>query len=183
MSETGTGAPSPFVNPREFDTELAAVWFAANYYYEASFKRIREYAGIVFKKPNGKHGLTIRRDGRFDRIEIRFEDVPPGCDTRAVWHTHLPHSRLVEDKMFKFFLMFAEALEHKYFNGGLENFSGASGGDRGDIPLAEAATRAFKHPVSIYLITATLIKRYTPGLKTPEKEWRKEPPGRMKQIW
>jgi hypothetical protein len=40
------------INSERFETQLATVWFAANYYYEASYRHGREYIGVVFHVPN-----------------------------------------------------------------------------------------------------------------------------------
>ena len=178
MSDSTTN--SRFVNPHEFNTELHAVWYAANYYYQASFNRRAEYSGIVFKKPNGKYGITIRRDGKFHQSKIHMEDVPDGVDPRAIWHTHLPYTRLTDHDGMKILGLLAESVSG-LLGASFEDFSSA---DRG---LAERGTKAalkqLGHRFSIYLVTATLIKRYTPGAKTPEKEWPKAPPSKMKTIW
>ena len=80
------------ISSERFDTELAAVWYAANYYYETSYRRDREYIGVVFRDENWKFGLTVRGDGSHSESKIRIGDVPLGTIPTAVWHTHLPAS-------------------------------------------------------------------------------------------
>src|SRR5215212_10175514 len=81
------------VNDHEENTELAAVWYAANYYYEASLENQREYGGAVFRRPTGRYSVTIRK-GDFERLNFKnvTQDVPAGCETVALWHTHLPET-------------------------------------------------------------------------------------------
>src|SRR5262249_28751835 len=67
------------VNSERFSTELAAVWYAANYYYQSSYKRGREYIGSVFRQADGKYGVTVRSDGGFAQSTIRIGDVPRGA--------------------------------------------------------------------------------------------------------
>jgi len=38
------------VTPERFDTELAAVWSAANFYNKASYQHLAEYIGVVFRE-------------------------------------------------------------------------------------------------------------------------------------
>lgn len=173
-------ASSPFINPREFDTELQAVWFAANYYYEASFRRRKEYSGVVFQKPNGKFSLTIRRDGQFHQSKVRIDDAPADGDLRAIWHTHIPYTQLSNNDDIKIIALALESIED-LLGGGFENFSTAD--KRMAEDLTQQSLKIVRRRFPIYLITASVIKRYTPGAKTPEKTWSKEPPGKMKKIW
>jgi hypothetical protein len=164
----------PHVNPREFKTELEAVWFAANYYFAASFKARSEFGGVVFRKPNGKFGITIRTDGVIDHIDPRLEDVPGDCETMALWHTHLPIPRLRRPLKDQATARTVERID-TLIGTGQNNFSGD------DKALADAATEAMKKitgdknaVVPAYLVTDKLIKRYTPDVG--EESWDKEPP-------
>ena len=158
------------VNSERFDTELAAVWYAANYYYEVSERSGREYIGVVFRDGSNKFGITVRGDGGFTSSTVRIGDVPTGTVPTAVWHTHpaVPSTASLGSKIV-LGLLGVGLLD--------DDFSSA------DIALADRATvasrRLFGHPISIYLATATVIKRYRPGLANPEKTWGKEPPARM----
>lgn len=161
------------VNSERFPTELAAVWYASNYYYETSVRRAREYIGVVFRERDGRFGLTVRGDGGFSTSRIRIGDIPKETLPTAVWHIHPPATALGRN--------FWEQLVVRIVtldDWGQEEFSSA------DRRLAERATavalKEFGHPISIYLATATLIRRYRPGTKQAEKEWTKEPPGRMR---
>jgi hypothetical protein len=165
--------------PGEFETELATVWFCANYYYQASYKARREYCGVVFKQPSGKFGSTIRRDGNFSESRIRTTDVPlrGGNDIVAAWHTHLPYTALgqkVEGKLGGDILeIISAALGASY-----EDFSSA------DKRLAQTADQKakeiFGHGFAFYLVTATLIRRYAPSRSPDYKAWPKDPPSKMR---
>ena len=61
--------------------------------------------------------------------------------------------------------------------GGVYNLSDA------DKEVAKELTRRAGRPIAVYLCTATLIKRYKPGMREPEKEWTKDPPSRMKKYF
>lgn len=169
------------VNPHEAPTELAAAWYAANYYYKASFLKRKEYAGWIFKKPNGKFGLTVRVGSGFDRAAAIVEDVPQdrGGVPTAIWHTHLPYDALAEEDIAK---IFARALDELggVFGVGWEDFSAQ------DIKLSRAWTevglKKLGRKISIYLVTATLIKRFTPGASPQIKSWPKDPPGHFKAF-
>jgi len=50
-----------------------------------------------------------------------------------------------------------------------------------DTGLAKDATRITHRKISFYLITADMIKRYTPGEQ--DKMWRKAVPSKMVGIW
>ena len=106
------------VNSERFDTELAAVWYAANYYYEASCRRQREYTGVVFSEGQ-KFGTTVRSDGTKSHA-YPTADVPSGTFPVAIWHTHLPASMSSEypglNSLYKLLLkeVFGETLEHMF---------------------------------------------------------------------
>lgn len=70
------------VNPHQASSELAAVWYAANYCYKVSFTRRVEYVGWVFQRPNGTFGVTVRSG--FWKTSI------PVISTSIVlrWHQH-----------------------------------------------------------------------------------------------
>lgn len=173
----------------EWDTELAAVWYAANQYYGVSKRKSIEYGGIVFLKTNGKYGLTVRNgyiDGqgkfqsnRFDASMIRFADTPNGCRPIAVWHTHLPETlragSLVGSLLELFGAMMGaidERLGMSY-----QHFSDA---DRGIAERAsKASVKSGGSQIPIYLVTATLIKRYSPMSPEPVKQWPKAAPAHM----
>jgi hypothetical protein len=160
------------INSERFDTELAAVWYAANYYYEASFRRGGEYIGVVFRDADGRYGLTVRSDGGFSGAKVRVFDVPHGTVPTAVWHTHVPYTSGKADPLERVFLLLMTT-----FDLGWDEFSG------GDRMLAENATqisrRAWGHSIAIYLVTASLIRRYRPGARIPEKSWPKAMPSGM----
>jgi hypothetical protein len=166
------------VNSEECETELAAVWFAANFYYESSVRRRKEYIGVVFRKPNGKFGITVRGDGTFAGCKVSVFDVPDGTIPVAVWHTHLPMTLLGKTIIAK---LLGEAFEEfsELVGASFEDFS-----DR-DKKLARDNTRrsvlSGGGVIRIYLATDTLIKRFTPGSEHPEKIWHKQPPGRMQR--
>lgn len=165
----------PHVNPNEFDTELAAVWYAANYYYKESFVRGGETTGIVFKKTSGKYALTVRMDGGYLTSKVRFDDVPKGQgnSVAAIWHTHIPGTRFCVVKGGE--LLCLVGILSDSLLGEYRGFSGK------DTSLSERATKFYGHNVPIYLVTANLIKRYTPG--KPNKEWVKDIPSKMHGVW
>jgi hypothetical protein len=191
---TATSTPPPaaklaWINDGEWDTELAAVWYAANFYYGASAKRRIEYAGIVFRKQNGKYGITVRngfrdkngkiRSNEFDGALVRFRDTPGGAVPVAVWHTHLPETLRVGPVAGGILELFGELL------GGIDEDLGMSyqhfsGKDR---DIADNATkqslRLWGSRISIYLVTADMIKRYRPGVKKPIEFWHKKPPAHL----
>lgn len=165
------------VSDRVWPTELAAVWFAANFFYQASFKRQKEFIGWVFKRPDGTFGISEPNVGTFERAKPPEGGVPEDADVVAVWHTHIP---LTVTRMGKVFGLLSEALG-AMTTGSFEDFSE----DDRDMArdFTEVGLKKAGHRVPIYLITATRIKRFTPGLKREEKSWAKEPPGRMSQRW
>lgn len=171
---------NPHVNARECPTELAAVWYAANFYYQASYNRAIEYGGIVFKWPNGKFGVTVRR-GAFTHTQIHWEDQPEDAETAAIWHTHIPLTRAGSTPLRRDALELFEFFS-SVFEAGYEDFSPE------DKALAEEATKAMqrisgtRQRIPIYLVTATVIKRYTPGATPPITEWSKKPPSRMRRF-
>jgi len=165
------------INSEVFDTELAAVWYAANYYYESSFRRQREYIGVIFRKPDNLYGLTVRRGEAFDHSKIRVWDVPAGTVPTAVWHTHLPLWASGTPGKVDLGGLFSEFVS-ELLGAGYQDFSDADRGIADDH--SRLSRRLHGHTISIYLVTAELIKRYRPGLRHPEKSWAKEPPGRMR---
>ena len=156
------------VNSERFQTELAAVWYAANYYYAASYHRGAEYIGVVFRGRDKRFGITVRNDGGFIASRVKIGDVPRGTVPTAVWHTHVPSSsaKTFEGEVFLTLLT--------SFDMDWNKFSSA------DRELAENATavsmKLFGRPISIYLVTDRLIRRYRPGARIPERTWSKEPP-------
>jgi Domain of unknown function (DUF4329) len=161
------------INSERFDTELAAVWYAANYYYESSDHRDREYIGVVFREPNWKFGLTVRGDGSHSESKVRIGDVPLGTVPTAVWHTHLPASAGNASDAAKLITWIISS-----FDLGWDEFSG------NDTKLSnDASTVSLKrwgHRIPIYLVTATVIKKYR-GPHLAERVWSKPAPSRMRQ--
>lgn len=159
------------INSERFDTELAAVWYAANFYYETSYRRHREYIGVVFREPSGRLGLTVRGDGGFHQSKVRIGDVPTGAIPVAVWHTHLP-SAAASDSLTGQILM----LLLSSFDLGWDEFSGY------DKDLSNNASKVslarWGHRIPIYLVTGTQIKRYR-GSNLPDKVWQKDLPAHM----
>jgi len=161
------------VNSERFDTELEAVWYAANYYNKASYQHLSEYIGVVFRENYGQHkyGITVRGDGDFFQSKVSIGDVPHGTEPVAVWHTHVP-SCAAKDPL-------AQVLLYLFTTGDADwdEFSGT------DRTLADKATKAarklFHHGISIYMVTPTIIKRYRPGARHPEQSWQKQPPQHM----
>jgi hypothetical protein len=159
------------VNERECKTELEAVWFASNYYYEASWRSQKEYGGVVFKRSNGSFGVTIRK-GNFDSLNFKdcLKDMPAGATAKALWHTHLPETvRPNVSEGARSFLSFSESFG-SLFGFGFEDFSSA------DEKLAERVSRATKNNFPIYLVTAKIIKRYSPLRSELIQTWAKPPP-------
>jgi hypothetical protein len=171
------GTMSPHVNPKEFDTELAAVWYAASYYYKESYVRGGETTGVLFKKPNGKYGFTVRMDGGFHTSRIRWSDVPnkQRCEITAAWHTHVPGTRACQIHGAGAAIA---CLLFSLTDGMLQEFRSFSREDRG---VADWASDQTGRDISFYLITADMIKRYRPG--KPDKMWKKDIPSRMGGIW
>ena len=168
------------VNPHEASSELAAVWYAANYYYKVSFTRRVEYVGWVFKRANGSYGITVREGLGFDSAEARVEDVPQylGAIPTAIWHTHLPFDALARDGDLKVIARGIDDLASE-FGMGWRNFSGK------DIKLSrawtEVALKKIGRKISIYLVTDTLIKRFTPDGNPQIKSWPKKAPSHFKE--
>jgi hypothetical protein len=158
------------LNTERFPTELAAVWYAANYYYGASFNSDHEYTGVVFRVPGEvpSYGITVRSDGTFAHSWNRVSDVPSGTIPVAVWHTHLPADAgpgSADGKLLRWFLT--------GFDFGWDEFSG----DDEKASDKESANRGYRLPW--YLITDTVIKRYSgPG---QYKNWPKAPPSHFKK--
>jgi hypothetical protein len=161
------------VNSERFDTELAAVWYAANYYYETSYRRDREYIGVVFRESNWKFGLTVRGDGSHSESKVRIGDVPRGTVPTAVWHTHLPASAGNASDAAKLITLILST-----FDLGWDEFSG------NDTKLSDDASKVsltrWGHRIPIYLVTATVIKKYR-GPHLRERVWSKPAPSRMRQ--
>lgn len=161
------------VNSERFDTELAAVWYAANYYYEASYRRRAEYCGIVFRERNGKIGITVRSDGDSAHASV-IPDVPAGSTPIAVWHTHLPASVSGNHPATNYlFSLFYKAMTGSSMD---EEFSPA---DLGLTP--QSWVHKFKQKIPIYLVTATVIKRHGVNSKM-NGVWSKEPPSHMRSA-
>lgn len=160
------------INSEKFDTELAAVWYAANYYYQASYRRGREYIGVVFREPSGKFGITVRGDGGFAGSKVRIGDVPRGAIPTAVWHTHIPSTAGNISAAGQVLMLLLTS-----FDMGWDEFSD------NDKKLSDDASkislRLWGHRIPIYLVTATMIKRYR-GTDLPDKVWPKDPPSRMR---
>lgn len=170
------------INSERFDTELAAVWYAANYYYESSFRRAREYIGVVFRQADGKYGITVRNldeNSTWRGSAVRIGDVPRGTVPMACWHTHVPcdagDSKHGISGSTKFLRCIASSLDLAW-----DEFSSA------DYSLSDENSKKtlkiWGHRFPIYLITATEIKRYR-GTAFPEKSWKKDPPSRMKIMF
>jgi hypothetical protein len=165
------------INSERFETQLATVWFAANYYYEASYRHGREYIGVVFHVPNEpdsekKYGLTVRGDGTCLQTKVRVGDVPHGTIPVAVWHTHIPLTACKTSSLAEQVFLHALSL----FDFGTEQFSAD------DIKLSDESSKASRqlwgHRIPIYLVTDTLIKRYQgPGVL--DKIWTKERPAHL----
>src|SRR5947207_3107218 len=75
------------------DTELGAVWYAANQYYESSFIAGVEYVGLVFKRSDGKYVVTAHRGNSLFDCEVPPDQVP-GANPVAIWHSHVPLARI-----------------------------------------------------------------------------------------
>jgi hypothetical protein len=165
-----TPAGTARVNSERFHTELEAVWYAANYYYESSYLRKREYTGIVFQDGE-KVGITVRGDGTSSHA-YPTADVPHGTTPLAIWHTHLPASMSGEypalNQLYALLLreLTGEILEHTF-----------STDDHNTWVLW---TRKFGRLIPVYLVTAKIIKRYTGPNR--DKVWVKDPPSRMQNI-
>jgi hypothetical protein len=161
------------INSERFDTELAAVWYAANYYDESSYHRDREYIGVVFREPNWKFGLTVRGDGSHSESKVRIGDVPLGTVPTAVWHTHLPASAGNASDAAKLITWIISS-----FDLGWDEFSAK------DTTLSnDASTGSLERwgqRIPIYLVTATVIKKYR-GPHLAERVWSKPAPSRMRQ--
>ena len=127
----------------------------------------------MFRQPDKKFGLTVRSDGAFSTSTVRIGDVPRGTVPTAVWHTHLPSSAGTTSLAQQIFRAILTS-----FDLGWDEFSTE------DRTLANDATQAslklYGHPISIYLATATVIRRYRPTSANPEKSWAKEAPSRMR---
>ena len=169
--DQSTPLNSARVNTERFDTELAAVWYAANYYYETSLHRRREYCGVVFREQSGRVGITVRSDGTASHATVR-PDVPVGSIPIAVWHTHLPAAMSGENPGLNYLYSVAyKALLGVKLE---EEFSD------NDKNFARTWTRKFGRSIPIYLVTATVIKRYG-GMDGAEGVWAKDLPSRMKK--
>jgi hypothetical protein len=161
------------VNAHESDTELAAVWYAANYYYEASYDEGCEWGGAVFyKSATRKFSLTLRK-GAFGQLDFKDieKDVPDGAELRALWHTHLPADAMRGNNLL---LGLNYLLTDVVV--GYDEFSTGAGGDTG---LAQRKSAQLKRNVPFYLVTATVIKRYSPLKTELNQTWHKPMPARM----
>ena len=160
------------INSERFETELGAVWYAANYYYQTSYKRGREYIGVVFRDTDGKYGITVRGDGGFAASKVRIGDVPPGTLPTAVWHTHIPSSAGGLSTAGRIVMLLLTSFDMDW-----DEFSDA------DKKLSDDASKVslkrWGHSISIYLLTDTKIKRYQ-GPHYVEKTWRKDRPSKMR---
>jgi hypothetical protein len=160
------------VNAHESDTELAAVWYAANYYYEASYDEGCEWGGAVFKRSNAKFSLTLRK-GSFGHLDFKDieKDVPDGAVLRALWHTHLPADAMRgNDLLLGVNYLVTDLLF------GYDDFSTGADGDTG---LAERTSAKLERNVPFYLVTATVIKRFSPLKTELNQTWHKPMPPRM----
>lgn len=166
------------VNPYESPTELAAAWYAANYYYEASWRSAREYGGLIFRRPNGNFSVTIRK-GRFDALGWQGigKDMPSGCRPMAYWHTHLPAEAAKNLSVSEQLVLAISDLFGEYLGSGYEDLSGT------DIEAAENAAKVLGYPFAIYMATATVIKRYTTGRVNQPQVWKKDPPSGMAHMF
>lgn len=159
------------INSERFDTELAAVWFAANYYYESSLRRTSEYCGIVFRESaSGQFGITVRTEGKSDRTSI-VPDCPESSEIVAIWHTHLPAAVTGEHPGLNYlYSVLVKATTGAQLD---ELFS------ENDTTLSASWSTKFGREIPIYLVTATVIKRYRSGTQS-EKLWKKEAPSRLR---
>lgn len=159
------------INSERFETELAAVWYAANYYYQSSYNHGREYIGVVFRESEGNFGLTVRGDGGFAGAKVRIGDIPKGTIPMAVWHTHIPSTagKLSTAGQILMLLMTS-------FDLGWDEFSGKD--QKLSDDASKVSLRIWGHRIPIYLVTSTLIKRYR-GPNLPDKIWHKDPPSQM----
>jgi len=161
------------INSERFNTELEAVWYAANYYYKTSYQRGREYIGVVFREPNGRFGITVRGDGVCFQTKVRVGDVPNGTKPTAVWHTHIPSTACATSFEGKVFMLLLTSFDFDW-----DEFSGD------DRALSDNASKIsikrWGHRIPIYLVTATMIKRYR-GNNLPDKVWHKDAPSQMRK--
>jgi hypothetical protein len=156
------------VNSERFDAELAAVWYAANQYYTASFRGAREYIGVVFKDAAGQYGITVRGDGNYFHSKVRIGDVPKKTTPVAVWHTHV-NSSAFEDPAAQVIASLISSFDMDW-----DEFSGD------DTALADNTTKALQRSFPIYLVTPTVIRRYRPGSEV--KSWPKDPPPAFNRL-
>jgi hypothetical protein len=165
------------VNPHEAPTELGIVWYAANYYYEASYRAGREYGGLVFRRPSGAWSVTLRK-GSFDTLAWQDigKDMPAGCWPAAYWHTHLPASAYKGGSGAGLLLGLNDILG-ALVGQGYTDFS------EGDLKSARQAAKVLGRPFAIYLCTATLIKRWHSGKANNPQVWAKDPPSRMAHMF
>src|SRR5262249_11192949 len=157
------------VNPHESTTELAAVWYAANYYYQASYTEGCEWGGAVFQRPSTNFSLTLRK-GIFGKLDFAYidEDVPAGARICALWHTHLPVEAMKRGSLLE---VVNYGLTDILF--GYDFFS------TDDEKLATKQSTVRKRNFPFYLVTATVIKRFSPFKAGPAQIWQKPRPARM----
>jgi hypothetical protein len=158
------------VNSERFETELAAVWYAANYYYETSYRRRREYTGVVFRDGE-TFGITVRGDGT-NLHAYPTPDVPGGTVPSAIWHTHLPAS--MSSEYPKLNLVYKRVLK-EWFGKTLEHLFSDD-----DMRTSALWTQKFGRPIPIYLVTAKIIRRYRGP--NQDKEWIKDAPSGMRTM-
>jgi hypothetical protein len=146
------------VNSERFNTELEAVWYAANYYNKVSYQHLGEYIGVVFRENYGqrKYGITVRGDGDFFQSKVSIGDVPHGTEPIAVWHTHVP-SCAAKDPI-------AQVLLYLFTTGDADwdQFSGA------DRTLADKATKAARKLFTTAFPSIWLL-RLSSGDTVPER--------------
>jgi hypothetical protein len=181
----------PELPAHESNSELGAVWFAANYYFEASFKHMVEYNGWVFRNGRGKFQISGRRGKSPIITEVLRSDVPKGADPVAVWHTHLPSNRvlMIKDEQGRFVRgpdgKWLIDKGNREIAGFFDLVRGApadafSGPDRDTANiLAREVWHKFGHGFALYICLATEIKRLRVGSAQPDGAWPKDPPARM----
>jgi hypothetical protein len=170
--DQATPLNSARVNSERFPSELGAVWYAANFYYEASLRRTVEYCGVVFRdNKSGQFGITVRRGHDPGKVTI-IPDVPASTIPVAVWHTHLPAAKSSHYPAAN--VLYSYIYEAMYGVTLEEVFSDA------DKDLSKDWSKKFSRPIPIYLVTGTVIKRFNPtgGLNG---RWQKDLPSRMRK--
>src|SRR5262245_26897509 len=161
------------ISSERFDTELAVVWYAANYYYETSYRLDREYIGVVFRESNWKFGLTVRGDGSHAESKVRVADVPLGTIPTAVWCTHLTASACTASDVAKA-ITWISSFDLGWDESSDDNTKLSDG-------ASKVSFRSWGRRIPIYLVTATVIKKYR-GPHLAERVWSKPAPSRMLQY-